>query len=194
MNGEYLQPVENDGAAGTHVEVRKQREACGSANGHVRYPAFGTFLEDAGSTTGQSQGVERARREVEERIPRTPRRSDDDGVDDTRQDRDTGILDTDDESRRSGAGTAAGQGVGVGGADDTYGQDAADIEDDEAVKVTPGRFWQVAARGFHLAAGDDDELRGEGEGESTEDEGTEESAETASVACFEVGVDGAAVF
>ena len=70
--GQVHEPGEDGAAAAAAIEVREHGEAGASEDGVVGHAALVTFLENGGGVAGDGKGVERARGDVEEGVPRRP--------------------------------------------------------------------------------------------------------------------------
>lgn len=191
--GEVDEPVEDGVGAVADGQVGQEREEGGDADGHVGDAPAVAGLEDAGGVAGDGEGVERAGGHVQERIAGGPGRGEDGGVDDAVEHGDAGVVDGHDPGRGGGVAVAGDDLLGLGGADDADGEGAEDVEEDQSVDVAAGGGGDVAAGGLHLAAGDDDQFRGEDEGDGALDDALQQADEAAGGAVRQILVHGARV-
>lgn len=162
---EVHKPVEDSATARSDVHVGQSAEERGSGDSRIGDTPAIAGLEHSGCGTLDGQTVQSTAGDVEERVAGRPGGNENDGVDNGWQGRDSRVSNGDDESRRSGTGTAVRQSGIVARAGDTDGENAEDVEDDQTVEVASRCDGEISTRRLHFSSRDDQQFGSEGEWE-----------------------------
>lgn len=161
MNSAY--PVEDNRRRIAHVEVRQKAKAAGGRNRHVRDAGLGALAEDFWCRSLQGKRIQRTAREIEETVGGRPRGDENASIHNRVEHLDSIALHSNDEWRTSSSFSAGGECWVIAGDNDSNGEDASDVEENQAVNVATGCDWEITTRTLHLATSDHEELWGEGE-------------------------------
>ena len=171
------------------TEVCKRTHGQGESDRPVRDTPLVDLFEALGSGAAMGETDERSRRDVDKRVTRAPSRSEDDSVDDAREDLDTGVLDGDDERRASSVSSAAEQSRVSVRDDHADDESRANVEQADSVQDSLGGLGDLLGRVGSLGGGQDDSL-GTRVRVSGVDESSEEGGESAGSAVDDEVVGG----
>lgn len=165
------EPVEDVSGSRRERKVGEATEADRDHDAVDRESVLSRLEEDLGQVTVQGDGVDGSGRGVEVGRSGRPSGGDEAGVDDGGESFDTGLLNGDDERRRSGVGGEL-EPVGVGGGDDTDDEDPQDVEEQDSDVDSLDGSGEVSSGVLGLSGGDGDDL---GSDEAVEGEGRSET-------------------
>lgn len=131
--GKIIQPVEHFGTSpvGNGHEPKKTKEGSDRQSPN-RKTGLGTFPDECWSFSFQRQGVKSTRRGVKIRVSGRPGRNKNNSVDDRRKSLDTGVVDGNDERRRSGGSGSTQESWVVIGNQDRDDPDTENVEEDDS--------------------------------------------------------------
>lgn len=169
-----------------HAQIRQARQRIRSQHRDIRHTTLTAPPQALGRLFRQREAVQRTTTSKEEAIRFAPRRSQDDGIDDVAETGDAGALDAQDERAGAcvfGAGADGLEEVWVvGGDSDGDDERAEDVEDDEAIDESFGRFRDIPSRCLALASGNRNKFRTQHERKARSDKGCPESENFADIA------------
>lgn len=152
------EPVEDGRRPVRDIEVGERAEQGRRDEAEHGQAALGGVAEERGRLAVHGETVERARRGVEVRVAGRVGRDEDDRIDDGWEGFDAGSLDADDKRRTGGVAGVADQVRVVVGDEPADDEDAADVEEEDAVEDASDGLGHGAARVGRLAGGQGDDL------------------------------------
>lgn len=190
--GEVLEPAEDIGCTAGHGHESDEGDGGSHHDGVVWDTGTGALEEELRGLLVLRQGEEVTRTGVEEGVGRGRGGSQDDGVDDGREDRDTSAVDGDNPRRVSGTNTTVEEVASVARDTDTNGQRTENVEEEDTPEDTTNGLGNVLPWVLGLTGSDSNHLDTT-VGESGVDKSGEETKEATGVASADVLLHGARV-